>query len=128
MSAKTDYLEDAILDHVLGGSSYSAPATTYLALFTSAPGEAGGGTELTAGGFSYARQAISWGSASGGSISNDTQIDFTNTPEATITHVAIMDASSGGNMLYYGSLSSSISTSAGGQVSFEIGELTVSED
>ena len=54
----TNYLETEILDHVFGGNAYTAPGTHYLALYTAAPGETGGGTECT--GTSYARQTVAF--------------------------------------------------------------------
>lgn len=52
----SDTLEAAILNHVFGGGDYARPATLYLAIYTAAPSDAGGGTEATGGG--YARLSI----------------------------------------------------------------------
>ena len=41
MAGFTDYLEDKVLDHVFGGSAYSAPGTLYVGLFTAAPSDTG---------------------------------------------------------------------------------------
>lgn len=106
--SKTNAHSDSVLN-VLRGSNITAPANIYIALFTAAPGEAGGGTEVTGG--SYARQVITFAAPSGGnprSISNTAQIDF---PAATgtwgdIIGWALFDASSAGNMLYYGDVTS----------------------
>ena len=51
----TNFLETEILDHVFAGAAYSAPSQHYLGLFTAAPGEAGGGTELS--GSAYVRKS-----------------------------------------------------------------------
>lgn len=103
--SKSDYLESKVLDHLLGRTTYTAPATVYVALYTTAPTDAGGGTEVSGGG--YARKAVTndatnWPAASGGSKANGTAIAF---PEATAnwgTVVAwgLFDASSDGNLLY----------------------------
>ena len=53
----TNYFEGKILG-VFRGISYSAPASVYLALFLSNPGEAGAGTEVSYDG--YVRQAITF--------------------------------------------------------------------
>ena len=45
MAGFSDYLEDKVLDHVFGGSAYTAPGTLYVGLFTAAPSDTGGGTE-----------------------------------------------------------------------------------
>src|SRR4051812_46203991 len=53
MSAMSDYLENHVGDHVLRDTAYSKPTTIYVALFTAAPSDSGGGTEVSGG--SYAR-------------------------------------------------------------------------
>ena len=54
MAGFSDYLEDKVLDHVFGGTAYTAPTTLYVALYTVAPTDTGGGTEVSGG--AYARQ------------------------------------------------------------------------
>ena len=54
----TNFLETELLDHVFGGNAYTSPGTVYVGLFTAAPGEAGGGTEVSGG--SYVRRAGSF--------------------------------------------------------------------
>lgn len=122
---KTTYLENRILNHLLRNTASSAPATVYLALFTSDPGEAGGGSEVAGG--SYAREAIAFNAASGGSCASSSDVLFEDLPAATITHVAIMDAATSGNMFYYGALTSSIPSSAGSDLTFTAGSITVEE-
>jgi len=131
--SKSDYLEDALLDHVLGDDSYSAPATVYVALFTEAPTDAGGGTEVSGG--SYARVAVTnnltnWPAASGGAKSNGTEITF---PQAsgdwgTVVAFAIFDAASDGNMLYWGDLTNSKTIQNGDTAKFAVGDLDITED
>lgn len=133
MGSKSDYLEAAVLNEVLGGTAFSAPATVYVALFTVAPSDSGGGTEVTGG--SYARAAVTnnstnWPNASGGSKSNGTLIAF---PAATaswgtVVAFAIFDASSAGNMLYWGSLTTSVAVASGRTAQFQIGSITITED
>lgn len=107
MTAKTNFLENQLIDHVLRNTVYPSPTTVYLALFTAAPGEAGGGTEVSAGG--YARQPVTFDAPTDGLSSNSAVITFgpATASWATITDFAIFDAVSGGNMLYYGAFSSS---------------------
>jgi len=54
MASLTNYAEDKLRDHLLGITAYTMPTDVYLALYTAAPDETGGGTECTGG--SYARQ------------------------------------------------------------------------
>ena len=61
----SDYLESILLNQVLNGAAYSQPSTVYVALYTVAPTDAGGGTEVSqgSGGLNYVRQSMTGGSA-----------------------------------------------------------------
>ncbi len=109
MGSKSDYLENALLDHVLGGGDYTRPATVYVGLWTAALDDTSDGS--TAGevsGGSYARVAVTnnatnWPAAASGAKSNGTAITF---PQATadwgtVTYFAILDAATAGNVLYW---------------------------
>jgi len=74
MSAMSDYLENAFLDHFLGTSSTSAPAAVYVGLHTADPTDAGTGTEVSGNG--YARQSMAFGAASSGTASNSAAVEF----------------------------------------------------
>lgn len=107
MAEMSNYLETALINGTLRGTSYTAPTTTYLALYTNDPTDADTGTEITGG--SYVRQAITFSSPSGGATSNSSAIEF---PQATadwgtITHVGIRDAVTSGNLLYHSALDTS---------------------
>lgn len=124
-SNKSNYLENKVLDHVLKNTAFTQPANLYLALYTSDPGETDAGTEVTGG--SYARQTVAFGAASGGSASNSGAVSFSGMPAATVTHLGIRDASSGGNLLYYAALTTPLTVTSGSIVNFAIGAITVSE-
>lgn len=133
MAGKSDYLENAILDHVLGGSDYTRPATVYLALFTAAPTDAGGGTEVTGG--SYARKSVTNNStnfpaASSGVKNLHVAQSFTAASASwgTVTHFGIFDASTSGNLLYWGALTASKTVDSGDTVTFAIDALSITED
>ena len=105
--SKSDFLELEILDHVLGNAAYTAPANIHVALFTAAPTDAGGGTEVTGG--SYARvsvtnNATNFPAAASGLKQNGTAITFpTATADwGTVVAFGLFDAGSGGNLLYWG--------------------------
>jgi hypothetical protein len=102
----SNYLETKILDHVFGGTAYTAPTNMYLGLYTAAPSDAGGGTEVSGG--SYARVEVTF-TTSGDTTSNTAALEFaTATADwGTITHVGVFDASSGGNLMAYAALSAS---------------------
>jgi hypothetical protein len=108
---KANYLSDKQLAMVFGAVTWTPPATLYCALFTVAPTAAGGGTEVTGGG--YARVAVTNNitnfSVASQQATNLSAIDF-GTPSAawgTIVAGAWFDAASGGNMLYTGPFSPS---------------------
>jgi hypothetical protein len=116
MSAASNYTEDRTLDFWLKANSQSttSPSTVYLALFNSDPStgstlenlEAGTLTDECGGG-AYARLAASFGTITNGSVSTDANVTFATASDAnwgTITHVAVMDALTSGNVLFYGAL------------------------
>lgn len=121
MSA-SNYLENEILDHTLGTGSFTMP-TAYVSLHTANPDEDASGTEVTGG--SYARQSTAFDAAVAGSASNTAAVEFTDMPAATVTHFAVWDASTVGNMLLYGVLDASKVTTSGDTLSFTAGNLTI---
>lgn len=131
MAGKSDYLENKILDHVLKNTSYSSPAAVYMALFSAAPNDAGGGTEVSGG--SYARTAITFAAAASGATSNSGAVTFPTASAdwasaADLTHFGIFDASTVGNLLYWGALTDPKPVQNGDTASFAIGEIDVTED
>ena len=133
MGSKSDYLENKVLDHVLGGGDYTRPATVYVALFTAAPSDAGGGTEVS--GNNYARASVTnnatnWPAASGGAKSNGADITF-NVPSGSwgaCTHFGIFDASTAGNLMYWGALGSTQTPTTSNTVKFATGDIDITED
>lgn len=128
MAGKSDYLENKVLDHVLRNTAYTSPTTVYMALFTAAPSDAGGGTEVS--GNNYARTAITFGAAASGAISNSADCTFP-TPSGSwgaCTHFGIFDASSAGNLLYWGALAQTETPLSGNVVKFAAGDIDVTED
>lgn len=132
MGSFSDFLENELLDHVLGNSAYVAPSTVYIALSTADPTDTGAGMAEPSG-FAYARQAVTnnltnWPAAVAGAKSNFNSITF---PEATgnwgtITHFAIFDAVSGGNMLMHGALTVAKAITSGDVLQFPATSIAVS--
>jgi hypothetical protein len=126
--SKSNYLEDKVLDHALGTSAFTAPTATYLALFTSDPAEDASGTEVSGNG--YSRNDIDFNAASGGSATgpvSDSEFTASGGSFGTITHFAIFDASTAGNMLYYGALSASKTVADGDSIRFVADSITITE-
>jgi hypothetical protein len=126
MSAISNYLENALLNATLRNTSYTSVATVYAALFTSDPTEAGTGTECT--GTGYARKAITFAAPSNGVTTNSAaacEFDQATGTWGTLTHFAIFDALTTGNMLYYGALTTSKTISNGDVFKFATSSVTV---
>jgi len=129
----------------LRSQALGAPATWYVGLFTAAPGETGGGTEVSGG--SYARVAVTAGltqwagtqgagttaasSGTNGTTSNNAAITFP-APTANwgvITNWGIFDASTGGNLWIYAALTTNKTINNGDPApSFAAGALTFQID
>jgi hypothetical protein len=122
--AKSNYAENLVAQWMLTTNSVTRPTAWYVALFTTDPAEAGSGTEVTGG--SYARQSVTF-SVTNNTASNTGIITFSSMPAATVTHFGLYDASTSGNLLYYGALTSSRTTQAGDDAEFAVGTLTISE-
>lgn len=128
MSAASDYLEDAVLDHVLGNTTYTPAGTLYLGLWTADDGLESGTLTSEVSGGSYARQSITFDAAASGSADSAATVTF---PAATanwgtITHVAIMDASTAGNVLFHGAVTTSKTIESGDTFQVSAGNLTIS--
>ena len=112
-----------------------APPAVYIGLFTAAPTDAGGGTEVTGG--SYARVQIaqadaSWAAPSGSPsvTSNSGAVTFVTATASwgTVTHFGIFDAVSGGTLIDWAILTSSQVIGSGATASFAGAALTITED
>ena len=120
MASLTDFLETALVEHVLLNTSYTSPATVYLALFTTSTTDAAGGTEVSGG--SYAREAVTFTAGTAGVAASDTDVTFT-MPACTVTHAALFDASTAGNMLMHAPLSAPKTLLAGADLVFPAGDI-----
>ncbi|WP_416045951.1 hypothetical protein [Priestia megaterium] len=125
MTAMSNYLENVLINATLRGQTYTAPTTVYLALYTSNPTDSATGTEVVDGG--YVRQIISFGTPSNGASSNGSDVIFpiATASWGTVTHIAIFDADTGGNLLYYGALTASKTIASGDQLKVAAGDITV---
>ena len=125
MAEMSNFLENSLINGTLRGTTYTAPTTVYLALYTSDPTDADTGTEVS--GTSYARQAITFGAPSNGATTNSAAIEF---PQAggswgTVAYVGIRDASTAGNLLYHTPLDASKTIATGDVFRIAAGSLSV---
>jgi hypothetical protein len=123
MSALSDFAENLLLDWAMTTGSATRPTAWYVALFTAAPNDAGGGTEVSTGG--YARQTVAFAAASGGTTSNSGAVSFTASAAnyGTVTHIGIFDASSSGNLIWHGAMTASKLIEDGDTLEFAIGNI-----
>lgn len=141
MSALSDFLENKLVDQLFRGQSAPTTSTLHVGLLTAAPSDSGGGTEVS--GNNYGRVAVTsslanWSgtqgsgtttasSGTGGATSNNVAITFP-TPSGnwgTVSHFAVYDAATGGNLLFYGALTISKTINENDTVSFPAGSLVV---
>lgn len=133
MSAASNYLENKVLDHVLRNTAYSQPSGLWLGLFTNTSGNAA--TNLEAGtltdevsGNGYARKTVAFAAASGGTTASSATVTFDAATGnwGSITHVAVMDAETAGNVLFWGAVTSAKTIESGDQFQVSSGNLTIS--
>lgn len=125
MAEMSNYLENALINGTLRASSYTAPTTVYVGLYTTDPTDANTGTEVSGG--SYARTSATFGAPSNGVTTNSAAVTF---PTATGTWgtvgwIGILDAATSGNLLYHTPLTSSKSITSGDIFTIAIGNLSV---
>ena len=127
MAGFSDYLEDKVLEHVFGGNAYTAPSTLYVALYTSAPSDTGGGTEVSGGGYVRKTATFNVSGTNPTTASNAAAIEYPTATAnyGTVTSVGIFDASSSGNLLAYANLTTSKVVSTGDVFRFNAGDLDV---
>lgn len=125
MAEMSNYLENALINGTIRGSSYTAPTNVYVALYTTNPTDADTGTEVTGG--SYARQIVTFGAPSDGASVSNADVTF---PQATaswgtIGWIGLRDAVSGGNLLYHTALDASKTIDTGDVFKINSGNLSV---
>ena len=125
MSEISNYLENALINATLRNTTFTAPATVYVSLWTSDPTDAGSGTEVSGG--SYARTAVTFGAPSNGVTTNSADVTFPTATGSwgTVTHIGIHDALTTGNLLYHTPLDASKAIASGDIFKISTGNLSV---
>lgn len=125
MSAFSDAAETLIANFIANNQTATRPTAWFLALFTAAPNDAGGGTEVSGSG--YARQAITFGAASSGVVANTSTHTFTASGGSwgTVTHYGIFSASSAGTLYWHGALGTSRTIADGESLTVAAGAFTL---
>ena len=125
MSAMSDYLENEILDHILGTGAYTMPSAVYVGLSTASFNDDNSGTELTGNG--YARVSATFSAAASGTTSNSAGIEFSAATGSwgSVSHFGLFDASTGGNLLIHGAFSTAKSVATGDILKIATGDLDI---
>lgn len=127
-----DWAENAAIDWLFGGAAPTRPSARYVSLHTANPGETGASEQNGANDLGYARKAITFAAASGGStVNNGTPPSWTSTDSgnwAASTHFGVWDAVTGGNFLGGGALTTARTIGPGDSATFANGSLTITLD
>jgi hypothetical protein len=128
MGSFSDYWETATLRHMFNKQDYTQPADYAIGLYTAAPSDAGGGTEVTEP--SYVRKTCTAFGLSGSIIYNSGAITFAQATSTwgTISHFGIFDTATGGNLLAWGTCTTSKDVNTNDTAEFADKALTVSLD
>lgn len=148
MAAMSDYLENKLIDHLFRQVSFTAPTALYVGLYTASPSDTGGGTEVSTSATAYARAQLNpsttnWAATNGatttsatssgtsGTTSNNVAITYA-APTGnwgTVSYFGIFDASTAGNLLWWGALTAPKTVNNGDAApSFAISSLSVQID
>jgi hypothetical protein len=125
MAEMSNYLENALVNATLRATSYTSPATVYVALFTTDPTDAATGTEVTGG--AYARTSVAFAAPSNGAAASSADCTFPTCTSTwgTVSHIGIFDASTSGNLLYHTPLDTSKTIETGDIFKIASASLTV---
>lgn len=123
----SDYLEDKLLRHTFVNTAFTSPTTIYIALYTAAPSDTGGGTEVS--GSAYARTSAAFTVSGTATLcTNSANIEFPTASGGswgTLVAVACFDAASGGNFLAWADLASSRTINDGDIFRIPAGDLDI---
>jgi hypothetical protein len=134
MGSLSDYAELKILEHSVGKTSWTMPTNCYAGLYTANPSDSStgssGGTAVSGGSYARVQTNASWGTAAAGQIANNADIVFPTASAdwGTVTAVALFDASTAGNMLWWGALTASKVVNNGDVFKFLTGQLVLTLD
>lgn len=111
-----------LIDKLLRNVDFTQLTTPYVSLHTGDPGESGA-NEVTGG--SYIRKAATFAAAASKASTTSGDLEWTNMPAVTVTHVGIWDAESGGNFWWGGALTASKEVPVGANFTVAAGDLDI---
>ena len=125
MSALSNHAEALLLQWFMTDETVTRPTAWFVALYSAAPSDAGGGTELS--GYGYARQSVDFGS-DGAANTADVTFTASGGDWANATHIGLFDASTSGNLLWHGALTAAKQIDDGDSIVFGPGDIDLSLD
>ena len=119
----SEELATQLLTAIFNNEEYIGPEELYIALFNGDPKDGGEEVDL----LDYTRQLVEFSQPDGYSIQNINDVEFEPAYDdyGTVTHVAIMDASIGGNILFSEPLETPIELLEGVVIRIKAGHLVV---
>ena len=126
MSFSNDF-ETRVLQYIFTTGSVTRPTAWHVALYTAAPNDSGGGTEVSGG--AYARQSVTF-TVSGNEATNSGAVEYPTATASygTVSHVGVFDAASGGNLIAYAALTTSKAIDTGDVFRLPTGDLDITLD
>ena len=128
MSSFSDYTENLVLTYLFTDGSVTRPTAWYVGLFTAAPSDTGGGTEVSGSGYVRKATGTITVSGTGTTATNSAAIEFAAASGGnwgTVTHAAIFDAETSGNMLAWAQLTTARTINDGDVFRVPASSLTV---
>ena len=119
-NALSNFAENELLDHIMGTGAYTLPSATWLQLHTGDPGE---DQTANVASLSTRQEVTSWAAAASLATSNSASVQFTATATETIAWWSVWDASTAGNPLFYGQLTTSRAVVADDLLTFGSGDI-----
>jgi hypothetical protein len=125
--AFSDYLEDKLLKHTFANTAFTTPGTVFLGLFTAAPSDTGGGTEVSGGSYARISCAFSVSGTNPTTATNSSAAEFATATGSwgSVGWVGVYDASSSGNLLAWSALTTAKTVSSGDVFRFDGGDLDI---
>lgn len=111
-----------IISKILRNTDFVHPSAVYVSLHTGDPGQTGA-NEVSGSG--YSRKQVTFSSPTNKTASNSAEVEFTNMPGVTVTHVGIWSASTSGDFWWGGSLTTAKALTTGDTLKIPVNDLTV---
>jgi len=131
VTAATNYTENLVLTWLLTGSAATRPTAWFVALHSADPGETGATSELSGNGYARVSATFTVSGTAPTTATNSGDVTFaaaTGSNWAAATHASVWDASSAGNCLGKGALSSSVTINVGDNLKIPASNLNITLD